>query len=384
MSSNRFYAKIDLGNIGKNVTGVRNRINPDTMIMAVIKADAYGHGAVQVASYLNDKVDWFGVATTDEALELRKNGMQKNILVLGSVMPGDYYSIVKYDITATIYDFERAKLLSDEAVSQNKTVKIHIKVDTGMSRIGLEANETSVHIVSKIKGLPNIVIEGIFSHLAKADEADKSSAYTQKKIFDDFINMLEKNGINIPIKHLYNSAGIMEMSNSYDMVRMGIMLYGYYPSDEIDNNYKLYPALELISQVSYVKNVNKGCGVSYGHTFIAENDMKIATIPVGYADGYPRCLSGKGEVLINGKRCKIIGRICMDQMMVDVTGLDSISVGDEVVLVGNSGKEYISVEEVANNAYSFNYEFICGISRRVPRVYYHNGTYIGEKSYLER
>ncbi|MBR6651235.1 MAG: alanine racemase, partial [Clostridia bacterium] len=211
MSSNRFYAKIDLDNIGKNVTGVRNRINPDTMIMAVIKADAYGHGAVQVASYLNDKVDWFGVATTDEALELRKNGTQKNILVLGSIMPGDYYSIVKYDITATIYDFERAKLLSDEAVTQNKIAKIHIKVDTGMSRIGLEANETSVHTVSKIKSLPNIVIEGIFSHLAKADEADKSSAYTQKKIFDDFINMLEKNGINIPIKHLYNSAGIMEM-----------------------------------------------------------------------------------------------------------------------------------------------------------------------------
>lgn len=384
MNSSRLYAKIELDNIGKNVSGVRNRIDPKTMIMAVVKADAYGHGAVQVAAYLEDKVNWFGVATVDEALELRNNGIKKNILVLGATMPDDYYSLVKYDITATIFDYDRAKRLSEEAVAQNKPAKIHIKVDTGMSRIGFSADESSANIISDISSLPNICIDGIFSHLAKADEADKSSAKLQKEIFDKFIAMLEERNINIHIKHLYNSAGIMELSNSYDMVRMGIMLYGYYPSDEIDKKYLLYPAMELISQVSYIKSVSKGTGVSYGHTFVAEDEMKIATVPVGYADGYPRCLSGKGEVLINGYRCKIIGRICMDQLMVDVTHIDNISVGDEVVLVGKQGEENISVEDVANNAFSFNYEFICGISRRVPRIYYNNGTYLEKISYLEK
>lgn len=384
MNSSRFYAKIELDSIGKNVAGVRNKIAPGTMIMAVIKADAYGHGAVQIASYLEDKVDWYGVATVDEALELRKSGTKKNILVLGATMPDDYSSIVKYDITATIFDYERAKLLSNEAVLQNKTVNIHIKVDTGMSRIGLPVENESIDIISGILSLPNIKIEGIFSHLAKADESDKTSTKLQIESFERFITMLREHNIDISIKHLYNSAGIMEMPNTYDMVRMGIMLYGYYPSDEVNKEYKLYPAMELISQVSYVKNVSKGTGVSYGHTYIAQSDMKIATVPVGYADGYPRCLSGKGEVLINGIRCKIIGRICMDQLMVDVTDIDDVSVGNEVVLVGNQGEEFISVEDVADNAHSFNYEFICGISRRVPRVYYDNGEFIEKISYLEK
>ncbi len=384
MNSNRFYAKIELDSIGKNVAGVRNKVAPGTMVMAVIKADAYGHGAVQVASYLEDKVDWFGVATVDEALELRKSGTQKNILVLGATMPDDYRSIVKYGITATIFDYERAKLLSDEAVYQNKTVNVHIKVDTGMSRIGLAVEKNSVNIVSDISSLPNMRIEGVFSHLAKADDYDKTSAKLQIEAFDSFIVMLEEQNIDVPIKHLYNSAGIMDMLNTYDMVRMGIMLYGHYPSDEVNKEYKLYPAMELISQISYIKNIKKGTGVSYGYTFVAQNDMKVATVPVGYADGYPRCLSGKGEVLINGIRCKIIGRICMDQLMVDVTNIDNVSIGDEVVLVGKQGEEFISVEDVANNANSFNYEFICGISRRVPRVYYNNGEFIEKISYLEK
>jgi len=384
MNNSRFYAKIELDNIGKNVSGVRSKINPETMIMAVIKADAYGHGAVQVAAYLNDKVDWFGVATVDEAVELRKSGISKNILILGATMPDDYEAIVKYDITATIFDYKRAELINSEAIRQKKTAKIHIKIDTGMSRIGFAANENSANTIRDISHLPNIYIEGIFSHMAKADETDKTSAYDQKNIFDHFINMLEDKGVNVPIKHLYNSAGIMEMDNTYDMVRMGIMLYGYYPSDEMNKDYDLHPAMELISQISYVKTIKEGTGVSYGHMFKADKEMKIATVPVGYADGYPRCLSGKGEVLINGCRCKIIGRICMDQFMVDVSHIDSVSVGDKVVLVGNSGAESISVEDVADNSHSFNYEFICGISRRVPRVYYNKGRFVEKISYLEK
>lgn len=384
MNTSRFYAKIELDNIGKNVSGVRNKISPETMIMAVIKADAYGHGAVQVASYLENKIDWFGVSNVDEALELRSSGTKKNILVLGAIMQGDYEAIVSNDITATIFDYERASKLSEEAIKQNKTAKVHIKIDTGMSRIGFPANEESANIILSISKLPNITVEGMFSHLAMADSADKSSAYTQKSSFDSFTNLLESKGLNIKIKHLYNSAGIMEMDNVYDMVRMGIMLYGYYPSDEMDVNYKLYPALELISHVSHVKQVKKGTGISYGHTFIAERDMKIATVPVGYADGYPRCLSNKGQVLINGHRCNILGRICMDQFMIDVTDLEEVTVGDKVILVGNSGSETITVEDIANDSYSFNYEFICGISRRVPRVYYDNGKLIEKISYLEK
>ncbi len=383
MNYGRFYAKIELNNIGKNVSGVRNKISDGTMIMAVIKADAYGHGAVEVSSYLEDKVDWFGVATVDEAVELRMHGTKKPILILGATMPEDYHDVVKYDITPAVFDFERAKCLSCEAVKQNKTANIHIKIDTGMSRIGFAVNESSADTVLEISRLPNIMIEGIFSHFAKADEADKTSALMQKECFDSFLDMLKERSIVPKIKHLYNSAGIMELTENYDMVRMGIMLYGYYPSDEMDRSYKLYPAMELISQISYIKKIKKGTGVSYGYTFVAENDMKIATVPVGYADGYPRCLSGNSEVLIKGVRCRIIGRICMDQFMVDVSGVDNVQLGDEVVLVGRSGAECITVEELADKAYSFNYEFICGISRRVPRVYFNNRKFVEKISYLK-
>lgn len=384
MSKSRFYAKIELNNIGKNVSGVRSKIGHDTKIMAVVKADAYGHGAVQIAKYLDDKVEWFGVSNIDEALELRNNGIEKDILILGAIMPDDYSSIVKYDVTATVFDYERANLLNKEANLQNKVAKVHIKVDTGMSRIGFLPDDLSADTVLKISQLPNIALEGIFSHLARADEADKTSAKEQQSAFDTFIKLLEERNINIPLKHLYNSAGIMEFPTKYDMVRMGIMLYGYYPSDEVDKNYCLYPSMELISQISHIKTIKKGTGVSYGHTFIADNDIKVATVPVGYADGYPRCLSGIGEVLINGQRCKIIGRICMDQFMVDITALNNVSIGDEVVLVGRSGEDVISVEDVANKAYSFNYEFVCGISRRVPRLYYNDGHFVKKVSYLEK
>lgn len=381
MNFERIYAKIDLNAISKNVEGVRNTIPANTMIMAVIKADAYGHGAVSVSKYLDDKIDWYGVSNVYEGVELRNNGLNKPILILGATMPDEMSTIVKYALTPAIFDYERAKLLSDIAVENNTVVNIHIKVDTGMSRIGFQCNNSSLDEICKISELPGLSIEGIFTHFAKADEIDKTSAYQQKELFDSFVEKLALRGIDPIIKHISNSAGIMELDAKYNMVRMGIMLYGLYPSDEVDKNYKLYPAMELITHVTHVKEIEAGLGVSYGHTYITDKKTKIATIPVGYADGYPRCLSNKGYVLIKGKKCPIIGRICMDQMMIDVTGID-VSVGDDVILFGTDGKNEISVEEVANNASSFNYEMVCRISRRVPRVYYIGEEYIKTVSYL--
>lgn len=381
MNFERIYAKIDLNAISKNVEGVRNIIPANTMIMAVIKADAYGHGAVSVSKYLDDKIDWYGASNVYEGVELRNNGLNKPILILGATMPDEMSTIVKYALTPAIFDYERAKLLSDIAVENNTVVNIHIKVDTGMSRIGFQCNNSSLDEICKISELPGLSIEGIFTHFAKADEIDKTSAYQQKELFDSFVEKLALRGIDPIIKHISNSAGIMELDAKYNMVRMGIMLYGLYPSDEVDKNYKLYPAMELITHVTHVKEIEAGLGVSYGHTYITDKKTKIATIPVGYADGYPRCLSNKGYVLIKGKKCPIIGRICMDQMMIDVTGID-VSVGDDVILFGTDGKNEISVEEVANNASSFNYEMVCRISRRVPRVYYIGEEYIKTVSYL--
>ncbi len=381
MNFERVYAKIDLNAIGKNVAGVRERIPSHSMIMAVIKADAYGHGAIAVSEYLDDKVDWYGVSNVYEGIELRANGTNKPILVLGATMPAEFENVVKYSLTPVIFDYDRARLLSDIAASNKKTVNIHIKVDTGMSRIGFQPTPDAVDEIVKISALPGIVIEGIFSHLAKADEADKSSAEEQKWLFDEFVSLLESKGISPAIKHLSNSAAVMELDAKYNMVRMGIMLYGLYPSDEMDKSYTLYPAMELISHVTHVKELEAGKGVSYGHTYITDKNMNIATVPVGYADGYPRSLSNKGCVIIKGKRCSILGRICMDQMMVDVTDAD-VKVGDDVILFGTDGNNTISVEDVADNAYSFNYEMVCRISRRVPRVYFDGDKYVKTVSYL--
>ena len=328
MNFERICAKVNLNAIAKNVESVRNVIPADTMIMAIVKADAYGHGSVTLSQYLDDKVDWFGVSNAYEGIELRNNGTNKPILILGATMPAEIESIVEYALTPAIFDYERAKLLSDVAIEKNTIVNVHIKVDTGMSRIGFQCTDSSIDEICKISVLPGIHIEGIFSHFAKADEADKTSALVQMEKFDLFVEKLVSRGIAPPIKHISNSAGIMELNARYNMVRMGIMLYGLYPSDEVNTDFKLYPAMELKSHVTHVKETDAGTGVSYGHTYVTNKKTKIATIPVGYADGYPRCLSNKGFVLINSKKCPIIGRICMDQMMIDVTDMD-VSIGDD-------------------------------------------------------
>ncbi len=373
MGYQRICAKIDLNAIEKNVAGVRARIPGNTKIMAVIKADAYGHGAAVLSGFLENQVDWFGVATADEAAELRSYGCKLPILILGYVHPEEYPMLVEKNITAAIFRYTDAKVLSDEALLQGKTAEIHIKIDTGMGRIGYPVSRESAEEIREISRLPGLHITGIFSHFYLADARNKTAALSQRERFDQMIQMLEALSVKIPLRHLNNSAGIMELDKYYDMVRMGIMLYGIYPSDEMNPAYHLYPAMELISHISHVKTIRAGDGVSYGHIYVADHTQRIATIPVGYADGYPRSLSDKGYVLICGKRCPIRGRICMDQMMVDVSDLADVQVGEKVVLMGRDGEEQITAAQVGDAAGSFSYEFVSGIGMRVPRVYYYNG-----------
>ncbi len=383
MIYNRVCAKIDLDAIMHNINAVKNKVTKGTLVMAVVKADAYGHGAVTVANHLQNAVDYFGVADVFEALELRKNGITNNILILSFTAPDFFELIVKNDITATIFDLDSAKSLSNAAQKLNKIAKIHIALDTGMSRIGYDVSNDSIEQIKQIKNLKGIYIEGIFSHYATADEVDKKEAIKQKERFEWFIENLEKQGVNIPIKHLSNSAGIMEMGTDFNMVRAGIITYGLYPSDDVKKqNFNIKPAMQIVTHISYVKTVKKGQGISYGLTFKPKNDITVATLSIGYADGYPRALSNKAYVIIKGKKCRVLGRVCMDQMMVDVTGLD-VKVLDEVTVLGGNSEEYISVELLAEMAGSFNYEFVCGIGRRVPRIYYKNGCPTSEINYLE-
>lgn len=367
----RTYAKINLDAILHNVNEIKKRIEESVKVMAVIKADGYGHGSAVLGNFLKSEVDYYGVATLEEAMELREYGVKLPILILGYTSPSQYIELVENNITQTVYTLEMAKEMSKAGVLCCKDAKIHIALDTGMTRIGFDANETGILAIQKISSFSNLIIEGLFTHFACADEADKSYSKLQIDKYDNFVALLEQKGIHIPIKHMCNSAGIMEFDNHrFDMVRAGIIIYGLYPSQDVNKNaLKLKPALEWRTHVVNVKSVDEGYGVSYGRTYITKNKTKIATLSVGYADGYPRALSSKARVLIHGKYAPIIGRICMDQMMVDVTHIDNVEIEDEVTLVGKDGNNIISAEELANMAGSFNYEFVCGIGKRVYRIY---------------
>jgi len=381
----RVQADIDLDAIYENIRNTKKRIKDGTKIMAVIKADGYGHGAVAVAKTIDKCVDAYGVAIVEEAVELRKMGITKDILILGVSSKEQYETIVKYDIMQTTFDLDMAKCLDMEAKKQNKKAKVHIKLDTGMTRIGFKDNDDSIEVIKKINELDNIIIDGIFSHFACADEKDKTSANRQFERFTNFVNKLEANGIKVNTKHISNSAGIIDMKEvNLDMVRSGISTYGLYPSNEVNkDNLILKPAMTIKTRITFVKEVEEGVGVSYNSTYVTKKKTKIATIPVGYADGYPRQLSSKGRVLIHGKSVSIIGRICMDQFMVDVSDIDDVKAGDEVTLVGKDKNEFISVEELSSLAGSFNYEFVCDIGKRIPRVYYRNGKKVGTFDYYE-
>lgn len=382
----RVYAAIDLDAVCHNISEIKKLVGPDTKIMPVIKADGYGHGAVPVAKALNKiGVDGFAVAIIEEGIALRKQGITKPILILGYTSEYQYASLIQHEIEQTVFSYEMAEAISKFAVTMKKEARIHIKVDTGMNRIGFKPTEESVGQVQRIQKLPNIKIQGIFTHFACADEEDKTSARHQKELFDQFVLKIEEKGIEIPVKHVSNSAAIMDLRECrMDMVRSGIITYGLYPSEEVDKSaIDLKPALSLISHVIHVKEVGPGEGVSYGSTFVTDRKTRIATIPVGYADGYPRALSSRGRVIIRGQYAPIIGRICMDQFMVDVTDIEGVCVMDRVTLIGTEGDKNISVEEAADLAGSFNYEFVCGIGKRVPRVYFQDGKAKEAVDYLE-
>ncbi len=380
----RVIAEINLDAIRHNLLQIRKKISPNTKLMAVLKADGYGHGSSAIAGYCGDLIDYAAVAIVEEGIALRNDGFEKPILLLGYTHPSQYNELIDFDLIPSVFSYEMAKPLSDIAVKRGAKVKIHIKLDTGMSRIGFCADDSSVDEIVRIHDLPNIVIDGIFSHLARADEADKNYAEKQFEIFMSFVQKLESRGVRIPNRHISNSAAIMELDKmNLEIVRSGIITYGLYPSEEVDKSkLDIIPAMELKSHITYIKTLPKGVQVGYGGTYTTKADTKVATVPVGYADGYPRSLSNKGCVLIGGRRVPIIGRVCMDQFMVDVSELDDVKICDPVTLMGRDGEEFLSCEEVANLSGSFNYEFVCDISKRVPRVYYMDGKIIGVEQWL--
>ncbi len=381
----RTCVQIDLDAVEYNYNNTVKKLPEGCKLLGVIKADAYGHGAVEIGRFLEDKCDFFGVADVAEALELVHAGIKTPILILGTVFEEFYSDIVKYDIRIPVFSYVMAKALSDEAAKQGKEVHFHFCVDTGMSRIGFQVDEESADICKKIVALPNIKAEGLFSHFATADEKDLSKSVIQREKFKAFISMLKARDIEIPIQHLNNSAGIMNFDEYFDMCRMGIILYGLYPSEEVDKSLlDIKPVMSWYARISHIKTLEAGREISYGGTYITDSKRMIATIPVGYADGYPRCLSNSGRVIINGQYANIVGRVCMDQFMVDITDIKGdIKIGSEVTLIGKDGDAVITMEDFSAPAHSFNYEQACRIAMRVPRVFIKNGKAIKTTNYLD-
>lgn len=376
---------MDLDAVVSNMKSMREALPATTGIMGVVKADGYGHGAVPVARAMDPYVEGYAVSNIDEGISLRRHGIKKPILILGVTHSQRFEDLLRYDIQPAMFRLKEAKELSELAAEQGKKAKIHLALDTGMSRIGMQPDRESAKEAAQMAALYGIELEGLFTHFARADEADKSFYQTQFERYQEFLSYLKEYGVTIPVRHCSNSAGIVENldSNQMDMVRAGICIYGLYPSDEVDRNrVKLTPAMEIKSFITYIKEIAPGTPVSYGSTFVSEHAMRVATIPTGYADGYNRGLSNRGSVLIRGKRAKILGRICMDQFMVDVTDIPEAEEDDEVTLIGKDGEDEITVEEMAACFGGFHYEIICDIGKRVPRVYIQNGRIAGTKDYF--
>ncbi|MBE5854051.1 MAG: alanine racemase [Lachnospiraceae bacterium] len=373
----RVYAKIDLDCILHNMECMKANCKEGTKLLAVIKTDGYGHGALPIAKTLEALPYLFGyaTATVEEALTLRKNGIHKAILILGHTFPYSYPDLVREQIRPALFRLDSAKELSDTALRLNKKCKVHIKVDTGMTRVGIQPNDQGLSFVKEVMAMPGIEIEGIFTHFATADEADKTAAKKQLERFVNFTERIKKElGLQIPICHASNSAGILDMPEAnLDMVRAGITTYGLWPSADVSQKMDLHPALELKSHIAYIKEVEAGVPISYGGTYVTEKKTIVATIPVGYGDGYPRSLSSKGYVLIHGKKAPILGRVCMDQFMVDVTDLPEAKMDDEVTLIGKDGDAKITLEELGDLSGRFNYEFACDLDKRIPRIFFKNG-----------
>ncbi|MDO8603256.1 MAG: alanine racemase [Candidatus Omnitrophota bacterium] len=368
----KFYrptlAEIDLGAIRHNLEIVSHIVKEDTKILGVVKADAYGHGMREVSKAIVDCVDYFGVASLDEAADLRKIGIEKPILVIGAILPEEINGVLKLNAIQTVSDLHIPERLSRLAQLKNKKIKVHVKIDTGMGRLGFW-HEEAVDFIKKIAKLKNIIIDGIFTHFPNA-ESDRVFTYNQIKNFKRLIERLWDNGIDIPVKHTANSMGLIDFKDSHmNMVRPGLMMYGVYPKKSLMKNILLRPALTLKTKITNLRSMPKGRSISYGMTYVTKKPAKIATIPVGYGDGYSRHFSNKAEVLINGIRCPIAGRVCMDMCMVDVGRLKNVKVADDVILIGSQGREIIRAEELAWLINTIPYEVLCNIGRRVPRVY---------------
>lgn len=383
---NRVVSEINLDAIAYNVKNIRAIVNEDTKIMAIVKADAYGHGAVEVAKVaLYNGASALGVAMSDEAIQLRNHNINVPILILGYTPELKIEEAVKYNLIQTVFTYEMAYAISKAAIKLGKIAQIHIKLDTGMGRIGFVPTKESEDIILSISQLDNIEINGIFTHFATSDEMDKTFTYKQAEIFEKFTDSIEKKGLHIPLKHAANSGSIMELPQfGFNMVRAGIILYGMYPSDEVDKNkLALKPAMGLKTQISYIKNVDNNVPISYGRTYYTNRVSVIATVPVGYADGYSRLLSNCGRVLVKGCYAPIVGRVCMDQFMIDVTDIPNVSIGDDVVLIGSQGGNCITTEEIAKLIGTINYEVVCLIGKRIPRVYIKNNSLLKTISYFE-
>lgn len=369
----RARAIINLSSLSENIAEIKKRLKPQTKLMLIVKANAYGLGAIEIARYAQsiDFVSFLGVATDDEALELRENGITKNILILGYEFSKDYKRLIENDISFCVFDYKSACDISSVAARLGKQARLHIKIDTGMSRIGFFNNTSDLDTVKAISELSNVRLEGIFTHFARADEEDREATLSQLQDFNDCIQRLEDMGLSFELKHCSNSAAIIQydMANM-DMVRSGGLVYGISPDVSLSHKLKGFqPIFSVESTVVFIKTIKKGVQISYGGAYTAKRDMRIATVPVGYADGYPRSLSNKGYVLINGHRCCVVGRVCMDQFMVDVTNLPELQIGDRVVILGQSGDESISIDELAVLSDRLGYELACGLGDRVHRVY---------------
>ena len=383
----RSWAEINLDNLSKNFKIIKNTTK--SKIMAIIKADAYGHGFFPVAKHLIDcGVDYFGVACLDEAMAIRNSGIKTPVLILGFVDTAATALCIENDISLTIYNEESAKALSDAAVSLNKQAKIHLKIDTGMSRLGFvyneheEENKKTIQTLYNITKLPNLFVQGIFSHFSDADTESREFTKLQFSRFQEVCSALYALGVTIPIKHICNSAGILSYPEMHlDMVRPGIILYGLAPSPFF-GDIKLFPVLSLKTQIASIKEIPAGSSVSYGRYFKTEKNTKVAVLPIGYADGFSRILSGKSCVIIGDKKCPVLGAVCMDQCVVDISDIKNASVGDEVIIIGEKNGNTILADDIAKAMGTINYEIVCQINKRIPRIYLHNGIAVCEDNFL--
>lgn len=376
------WAEIDLDILANNMRNIK-KLAGDKEVMAVVKADAYGHGALDVAPcLLENGASKLAVAMLTEAIELRNNNITAPIMILGYTPIYLGEELIKYNIEQTIYDLNYAKELSNLAIKLNKKAKVHIALDTGMGRIGFLPTDESFNAICEICNLPGLDVIGIFTHFSSSDEKNKEYTQYQFNQIYNFIERLEVNEINIPLKHASNSAAIIDLPNTYlDAVRAGIILYGYYPSDEVKkDNLSIKPALTLKAKIAHVKELDSGMYISYNRTFKTSRKSKIATIPIGYADGYIRTLKHEAKVIVNGQLAPIVGNICMDQFMIDVTDIDNVKSGDEVILLGESNEVKFNADDLAKCMNSINYEVLCLLKNRVPRAYIKNGKIIHVKN----